>query len=367
MKTPWFLLRRAWAEIRSEVLVLPSRTLALVWAVGTLLLPVVYPDPYVLRIAAMTCIFATLAASWDLLAGYAGQINFGHALFFGGGAYSSAILSLRVGVAPWLAVLLGAAVATLLGFAVGYLCLRLRGSYLSLATLAFPLIALGLLFAFPDFSGGELGISGLRSLVSGRTANYYVTAVAMLVLVFGMWAIADSKFGLVLHAIRDDEVAVRASGINTTRYKLAVFGISAFVAGVAGALYAHFMRGAGPSTLETALSFQVVIWGIFGGVATIYGPVTAVFVLYPLTEWLGSFKTFGELRLLVFAVIVLLVLLFMPRGLTPWMRDKVETHCPRCKQRNPSWRPACRICRAPLHAPALARGAAAPLADQSPR
>jgi branched-chain amino acid transport system permease protein len=365
LKTPGFLLRRAWAELRNEVLVLPSRTVALAWAAATLVLPLVYPDPYVLRIAAMTCIFATLAASWDLLAGYAGQINFGHALFFGGGAYSSAILSLSAGVPPWLAVLLGALVATGLGLVVGYLCLRLRGSYLSLATLAFPLIALGLLFAFPDFSGGELGISGLRSLVTSRLANYYVVAIAMLVLVFGLWLLADSKFGLVLHAIRDDEVAVRASGINTTRYKLAAFGVSAFVAGVSGALYAHFMRGAGPSTLETALSFQVVIWGIFGGVATIYGPVTAVFVLYPFTEWLGSFRTLGELRLLIFAIVVLLVLLFMPRGLTPWIRDKIETHCPRCKQRNPAWRPACRICQAPLQARPLARGTPARVADHT--
>ena len=348
--SPSFLARRAWTELRDEVFVLPSRSLALVWAVGVLLMPIVYPDPYVLRIAAMTCIFATLAASWDLLAGYAGQINFGHALFFGTGAYATALLSLRLGVPPWIAVVLAAAVAMLVGLGVGYLCLRLRGSYLSLATLAFPLITIGILFAFPEFSGGELGISGLRSLARSRLANYYIIAIAMLVLVFAMWTVADSKFGLVLHAIRDDEVAVRASGINTTRYKLAVFGVSACVAGITGALYAHFMRGAGPSNLETALSFQVVIWGIFGGVATIYGPVTAVFVLYPLTEWLGSFKAFSELRLLIFAVIVLLVLLFMPRGLTPWMRDKLETRCPRCKQRNAAWRSACRLCSVALNA-----------------
>jgi branched-chain amino acid transport system permease protein len=344
----FFAARWSWVNLRNEVLVLPSRVLALAWALLVLLLPLFYDDPYVLRILAMTCIFALFAASWDLLAGYTGQINFGHALFFGTGAYTSALVSLRVGVPPWLGVCAGAAAAALAGFAVGYLCLRLRGSYLSLATLAFPLIATGVLFAFPDFSGGELGIGGVRSLALSRTANYYIIAIAMLLLVFLMWKIADSKIGLVLHAIRDDEVAARASGINTARYKLAVFAISALAAGVAGALYAHFLRVAGPSTLEVALSFQVVIWGIFGGVATIYGPVAAVFILYPLTEWLGSFRAFGELRLLAFAVIVLLVLLFMPRGLTPWVRDKIETQCPRCKQRNASWRSACRLCAAPL-------------------
>jgi branched-chain amino acid transport system permease protein len=170
----------------------------------------------------------------------------------------------------------------------------------------------------------------------------------MLVIVFGLWLVADSKFGIVLHAIRDDEVAARASGINTPRYKMTVFAISAAAAGFAGALFAHYLRVAGPSTLEVALSFQVVIWGIFGGVATVYGPVAAVFLLYPLTEWLGSFSGVGELRLLIFAVIVLLVLLFMPRGLTPWVRDKIETQCPRCKQRNASWKSVCRLCGAAL-------------------
>jgi branched-chain amino acid transport system permease protein len=343
-----YLLRRAWAEVRNEILVLPSRTLVLLWAAGLLLLPLVYNDAYVLRILTMTCLFAIFAASWDLLAGYTGQVNFGHALFFGAGAYGSALASLKLGVSPWLTIWLGAAVAALFGYLSGYLCLRLRGSYLSLATLAFPLIGLGLLFAFPDFSGGELGVSGVQRLIVGATANYYVACIAMLAVVLGLWLLADSRFGIVLHAIRDDEVAARASGINTPRYKLAVFSLSAAAAGMAGALFAHYLRVAGPSTLEVALSFQVVIWGIFGGVATIYGPVAAVFILYPLTEWLGSFKQFGELRLLIFAVIVLLVLLFMPRGLAPWVRDKIESLCPRCKQRNFKLRTTCRLCGAAL-------------------
>jgi branched-chain amino acid transport system permease protein len=351
-----YWLSRAWSELKSEVFVLPSRTLVLVWAVALMALPAVYSDAYVLRVLTMTCLFAILAASWDLLAGYTGQINFGHALFFGIGAYASALMSLKLGISPWATVWAGAAFATLSGLLAGYLCLRLRGSYLSLATLAFPLILLGLLFAFPDFSGGELGVSGVRRLANTPVANYYIAAISMLAIVFGLWWLADSRFGLVLHAIRDDEVAARASGINTPRYKLAVFAVSAAAAGFSGALFAHYLRVAGPSTLETALSFQVVIWGIFGGVATIYGPVAAVFLLYPLTEWLGSVRfefqdkvvNLGELRLLIFAIIVLLVLLFLPRGLAPWVRDRLELQCPRCKQRNAAWRSLCRLCGAGL-------------------
>ncbi len=337
-----------WANIRNEVLVLPSRTVVLLWVLATLLLPLAWPDAYVLRVVTMTSLFAMLAASWDLLAGFAGQVNFGHALYFGAGGYGSALIAHHLGWSPWLSVPAGALIAMVVGLATGGLCLRLRGSYLSLATLAFPLIAIGLLFAFPGFSGGELGISGLKRLGTSPMANYYIATGAMLIVVFGLWLVSDSNFGLVLHAIRDDEVAARASGINTTRYKLVVFALSALCAGLAGGLYVHFMRVAGPSMLEVALSFQIVIWGIFGGAATIYGPVAAVFLLYPLTEWFGSFEKIAEFRTLIFAVIVLLVLLFMPRGMMPWVRDRIETECPRCKQRNGIWRNQCRLCGAAL-------------------
>jgi branched-chain amino acid transport system permease protein len=112
-------LRRAWAELKNEIFVLPSRTLVLAWVVALLALPAFYADPYVLRILTMTCIFAIFAASWDLLAGYTGQVNFGHALFFGAGAYTSALVSIKLGVTPWLTIWAGTAVAMLFGFLAG--------------------------------------------------------------------------------------------------------------------------------------------------------------------------------------------------------------------------------------------------------
>src|SRR5712692_551780 len=149
-----YILRRGWAELRNEVLVLPSRTLVLAWVIALRAFPLAYGDPYVLRIVTMTCLFAIFAASWDLLAGYTGQINFGHALFFGVGAYASSLLNYHFQISPWITMPVGSVVAMLSGFLVAIPCLRLRGSYLSLATLAFPLILIGILFAFPGFSGG---------------------------------------------------------------------------------------------------------------------------------------------------------------------------------------------------------------------
>jgi branched-chain amino acid transport system permease protein len=341
--------RRLAVLLRREIAPLPSRVLVLLFAAALLALPLVSSDPYVLRVVILTSLFAIYAASWDLVSSYAGQVSFGHALYFGVGAYGSALLNFHLAWAPWVTIPIGGAAAMATGYIVGIPCLRLRGSYLSLATLAFPLILTGILFVFPDVSGGELGISGLQPLVRSRVAYYYVAVAAMLVLCFAMWKIGTSHTGLVLHAIREDEVAARASGINTVRYKLLAFVLAGLFAGLAGGLYTHFIRIAGPSTLEVALSFQAVIWGIFGGVASIYGPVTGVFILYPITEILGAFGGVSEYRLLVSAVIVLLVLLFMPEGLAPWVRERLEVQCPRCKVRNLAFgRRECRVCRAAL-------------------
>ena len=341
-----FYVRKLITVVKGEVLVLPSRMVVAVFFLTLLGLPMITQDPYFLRILILTSIFAIFAASWDLLSGFTGQMNFGHALFFGVGAYGAALLNLHLHLPPWGSIPLGALASVLAGLIIGIPCLRLRGTYLALTTLAFPIILMGIIFAIPEITGGELGISGIDRLVRSRVAQYYITVVVMIVLVVVMWKITDSNIGIIFHAIREDEVAVRASGINTTRYKLMAFCLSGFFAGIAGGLYAHFMRIAGPSTLEVSMSFQVVIWSVFGGVVTIWGPVGAVFILFPLLEF---FRFWPELRMLLFAIVILLILLFMPQGLLPWIRDKIENECPRCKIRNVATRKTCRICAASMH------------------
>jgi branched-chain amino acid transport system permease protein len=336
-----FYISKLFNIIKNEVLVLPSRIVVFLFFLVLILLPLLTKDPYFLRILILTSIFAILAASWDLLSGFTGQMNFGHALFFGVGAYSAALLNQQAHIPPWGSIPLGALGAVLAGLIVGIPCLRLRGTYLALTTLAFPIILMGIVFAIPDITGGELGISGLERIARSRVGNYYVAVVVMLGLCSIMWKITDSKIGIIFHAIREDEVAVRAAGINTTYYKLMAFCLSGFFAGISGGLYAHFMRIAGPSTLEVSMSFQVVIWSIFGGVVTIWGPAGAVFILFPLMEF---FRLWPEFRMLMFAFVILLILLYMPEGLLPWIRDKIENECPRCKVRNVATRKTCRIC-----------------------
>jgi branched-chain amino acid transport system permease protein len=346
MGTLLFYPRKFCKIVRNEVLVLPSRVIVALFFIVLLGLPLVIRDPYVIRIIILTSIFAILAASWDLLSGFTGQMNFGHALFFGVGAYSSALINLHAHIPPWGSVPLGAMVAVLAGLIVGIPCLRLKHTYLALTTLAFPIILTGIIFALPEYTGGELGVSGLSRFTNSLLGNYYLHVVTMLVLAVVMWKITDSNTGIIFHAIREDELAVKASGINTTRYKLLAFCLSGFFAGIAGGLYAHYMRIAGPSTLEVSMSFTVVIWAIFGGAATIYGPIAAVFILFPLLEF---FRFWPEYRTMIFAAVVLVILLYMPEGFIRWIRDKIEKECPRCKIRNAATRKTCRVCTAGLN------------------
>ena len=345
MGLPGFYLRKLMTILKGEIFTLPSRIVVFVFFVVLLAFPVLMGDPYIIRILTLASIFAILAASWDLLSGFTGQINFGHALFFGVSSYTAALLNLHLHIPPWGTIPLGGLAAVLAGLIIGIPCLRLRGTYLALTTLAFPIILMGIVFALPDLTGGELGLSGLERLAKSRVVAFYIAVILMIALVGIMWKITDSKIGIIFHAIREDEIAVRAAGINTTRYKLLAFCLSGFFAGIAGGLYAHYMRITGPSTLEVGMSFQVVIWSVFGGVVTIWGPVGAVFILFPLLEF---FRFWPEVRLLMFALVILLILLYMPEGLFPWIRDKIENECPRCKIRNVVSRKTCRVCAASI-------------------
>lgn len=333
-------------DFQGEILALPTRTIVFAAVCALLLLPVFFKDPYVLRIFILAGIFAIYTASWDLLSGVAGQISFGHALFFGVAAYTSALLNLHLGLPPVITVPAGALVSVLAGLLLGIPGLRLKGPYFSLASLAFPIILMGVVFTFPRLTGGELGVSGISRLAGSRLSEYYLVLIITIVAALLLWKIATSKTGLIFHAIREDEIAVRASGINTSLYKILAFCCSGLFAGLAGGLYAHFMRVIGPSTLELIFSLQIVVWAIFGGIATIYGPVIGVFILFPLMEYL---RVVAEWRMLIFAVVVVLALRFMPEGISVRIQDLLEQECPRCKERNAIVRKVCRVCDAGLN------------------
>lgn len=336
---------------RGEMLPIPGRDLALAFCLFLCVLPLITKEPFILRVVTFASIYAIFAASWDLLSGFTGQINLGHALFFGVAGYTSALLNYHYGLPLWATIPIGAVAAVGAGLIAGIPALRLRGIYLALATLAYPIVMVGVVNAFPGITGGEMGISGIDPLSTSRVTAYYIALLAMGVSVFIMWKLVDVKSkivrtGILLQAIREDEISARVSGIHTVKYKLFAFGLSGFFAGIAGGLYVHTMRVAGPSTFELMTSLNPVIWTVFGGMGTIYGAVAGAYILYPAME---SLRLAGEIRMLAYALLIVCVLLFMPEGIAVWFRDKTEVVCPRCKLVNAAFRRNCRACGAALH------------------
>jgi branched-chain amino acid transport system permease protein len=337
-----------------SVLVVPGRVIALVFVLSTLVFPLITSDEEILRIATFTAIFCLYAVSWDTLSGFTGQLCLGHALFFGVAAYASALLDLHFGWSLWLTIPLGSCVGAFVGLIAGLPALRLRGIYLGLVTMALPIILAGIIYFFTDFTGGEAGLYGLTRLAESKISAYYAILGITICSIFIMFKFTDAKSkivrtGLILRAIREDEMTARASGIDTVKFKLLAFAMSGFFAGIAGGLYAHYIRVAGPSTLELIFSIQVILWTIFGGMGTIYGPVAGVCILYPLTEFARTWPHGEEIRFIMLSLILILSLLFMPEGLTVWIRDRLEQECTRCKVTNASIRKTCRACRAPLY------------------
>jgi len=349
------LLRRLLNNLRWSVLPVPGRIIAIVFFVALFIFPLITDSNYYLYILTISNLLVIFAVSWDLLSGYSGQVNFGHALFFGVSAYSVALLNKYFGLQPWATIPIGTLVATGVGVLTCFPALRLRGPYLSLLTMAFPLMLMGLVMAFKPWTGGEFGIPGLPALAATKVGEYYICLVVMTVSVLIMWKLTDagSKYvrtGLIFHAIREDEIAARASGINTIRYKILAFVIGGFFAGLAGALYAHILGTVGLSSLSMVMSFRAIIYVVFGGIVSIYGAVVGVYTLQTLLQFLGVGGTtfIGQNQILIMAIIVILILLFMPEGVAVWIRDKIERECPRCKLNNAAWRRECRACSAPL-------------------
>jgi branched-chain amino acid transport system permease protein len=339
---------------QEEVLAIPGRVIALAFIILLFLLPLVTKQPHLLRMLTLTAIFAIFASSWDLLAGFTGQLNLGQALFFGVSAYTAALLNIHLGLPPWVTVPIGSIAAIGTGLIVGLPALRIRGFYLALVTLTFPIILSGIIYIFPKVTGGELGIYGVDKLSQSSILDYYIILVVMVASLAAMFKFTDTeskivRIGIIICAIRGDEITARASGINTTNYKLLSFAVSGFFAGIAGGFYAHFMRIAGPSTLEVLFSFQVILWTIFGGISTIFGAVTGTYILYPLLEIFRLFPAGEKLRFIFFSILLIVTMLFMPEGIATWVRDKIEVRCPRCKLINSATRRICRACRAPLH------------------
>jgi branched-chain amino acid transport system permease protein len=294
-----------------------------------LILPVFIQDPYIMNIVILSLLFAVLASSWNVICGYTGIFTLSHQAFFGIGAYVSALLSMKLGLSPWLGLPTGGAAACLIGFVIGLPCLRLRlGPYIAITTLAFSEIVRIVCMNLVGLTRGEMGLGGIPEFTdiplwgghvfsfSGgdRTAYYYVILVIFLASLGLISWMLRSFIGLAFRAIRDEQDAALSLGIDTTRFKLLAFITSSFLAGVAGSFYAHYILILTPtSVFSIELMIEIIAVTLIGGLGTFWGPVIGAFSLTVLLEYL---REFGEYRFMIYGAMLVATIMFMPSGVS---------------------------------------------------
>ncbi|UCD81994.1 MAG: branched-chain amino acid ABC transporter permease [Desulfobacterales bacterium] len=283
-----------------------------IFSLLVLLLPILVRDTYQLEILFLCHYYVILACSWDLLTGFTGNVNFGHAFFIGGAGFAGALLNVHLGWGYWLTIPIGGVVAALCGLLVGSFTLRLRGPYFAAVTFCFATLLYKWIMIRNDIFGGEEGLPGIDWLMDTSLGNYFFSAIFMLAVVFFLYFLSKSPFGLILRSIGENETASEGSGINTTYYKIVAFVISAFIAGMAGAMYGHAQMHVGPEMAHDGLSALVLMMAVVGGMGSIVGPIIGAYLLTLVNE---SLRFMGEFRLLIYSSAVVAVILFAPKGL----------------------------------------------------
>jgi branched-chain amino acid transport system permease protein len=272
----------------------------LIFVIVTAIAPILTPDAFV-YILGLTYLFIILAVSWDIIVGYTGQINLGHTVFVGIGAYTTALLQVPSrfqgpfleflsGISPipiFVSILLGGIMAGIVGFIIGVITLRLKGWYFALVTAVLPLVFIKTTVIWSELFGGEEGFSvGLeRALASTSLEKYYIALAIMLVSIAIMFTIANSKVGLKFKAVREDFYLAESVGINTVNYKVLSFVISSFFAGIAGATIVHYRVTVSPSLYDIPLMLLIILAAVIGGLGTIIGPIIGGFIVYLTKHW----------------------------------------------------------------------------------
>ncbi len=291
----------------------------LVLIAGLLVLPLALPGMYWQRVLSITCIYALLAISFDFLAHHVGLVSLGGAFFVGTGGYLAAILNTTFGFAPWLtiplATLAGGAICTLMLWP----CLPLRGVYFAIISLMYPLFMARVIEAL-DIFGGTDGIMGIDSFSSRWTEQYVILGV-MLIILFAVRRLSTTDLGLVLRGVKDNDQAIRASGMSVTYYKSVAVFIASSMGCLGGACLVHIYMWSGISQFALDFSILPIAATVIGGAGTLVGPVLGCLILVPISELL---RDFGTLRIVFYALILVAFIIFRSEGLMVFGRRKYQ-------------------------------------------
>ncbi|MDT8284226.1 MAG: branched-chain amino acid ABC transporter permease [Thermovirgaceae bacterium] len=294
----------------------------IVLGVVLLIFPWIVHSDYYRHLVIIALMWVIIGSSWNLLAGYTGQVSFGHAMFFGTGAYAAGILVTKLGISAWWGMAFGGIVSMVFALFVGWVCFRLRGPYFALATLAggeiFRLIATN----WESLTDGMVGILIIQTFRS-KTPYYYIALALAALCIFVIHIVMRSKWGYYFVSIREDQDAAESLGINTVLYKNVSLLISAFFTGMAGAFYMNYMAFIDPEVVYSLhyISIMAILVGIVGGVATIMGPAVGAFIMVGVQETFRSAffglapKWISQAHALVFGLLVIFVIMFLANGI----------------------------------------------------
>ena len=270
-------------------------------------------NQYWLHVAIISLFYVMMASSWNLIAGYTGQVSFAHAAFAGVGAYTSGMLALYGGVHPALGMMAGTLLAGILGLGLGGLCIRMGGIYLSLTTLGFSEILRIIITNEEQWTRGTMGlqIPGIFSVYSKIYYYFLFLAVTVAFLVL-IRRLLNSDTGLAFRAVLNDELAASTSGIDTVRVRLMAFTWSSAMAGLAGGLYGHYLMLITPDIPSLGQMFLVLAMAVIGGMGSFGGPIIGAIALEFLSEYI---RIYGEYHLLLFGLVALVIARFAPSGM----------------------------------------------------
>jgi branched-chain amino acid transport system permease protein len=289
----------------------------------TVVFPLVFQaNAYLLNVATLILIFAVAGSSWNLLGGYAGQPSFGHAAFFGVGAYTFAVLVPEGGSLTIPGLVGGGVAAALVALPMGLLIFRLRGPYFALSMLAFAEILRLVAQNWVSVTGGATGFL-LTPTLESKVLHYYLVLIALVVLLAITATMAVSRSGFYFLAIREDQDVAEALGVNTVAYKMLALGVSAFFTGAVGAIYANYFAYIEPNVVFSAVEISLATYliAVLGGMGTIFGPLVGSIVLISLGEFLRIFTGAGNV--FFYGVLIVVVVLFMPNGVVGTLEEIV--------------------------------------------
>jgi branched-chain amino acid transport system permease protein len=288
-------------------------------------LPLFVHDVYVQNVMVLTLMYVALSQAWNMLGGYCGQISLGHALYFGLGAYTTALLFTKFGVLPWFGMLSGGVISAVIALALGYVCFRLRGHYFVIATIVIAEIAL-LLFLNWDWAGAAMGIdipvrtdSWLTFQFTRSKIPYFYFALFLAVITWlATWIMEESKWGYWWRAVKDNPEAAESLGVVVFHSKMSASAMSAFFTALGGAFYAQFVSYIDPdSVMSFQFSLLMALPAVLGGIGTLWGPALGSVILIPITELTRSYAggTGRGVDLIVYGVLIVAIALLRPDGL----------------------------------------------------